>query len=101
MAPPRVVRSERAKRDLQSIYSYPPSEPSPEIADFVIAGLFEGMRRAAANPFMFRERTDLPGRPRRLNVFRYALFYDPLPDGDGVFILGIIHAERDIPRRLR
>ena len=98
---PRVVRSQRAEGDLRSIYNYLAAEASLEVADFVIAGLFEGMRRAAANPLMFQERPDLPGMPRRINVFTYAIFYDPLPNREGIYVLGIIHERRDLPRQLR
>ena len=96
-----VVRSQRAERDLKAIYEYLAVEASPEMADFVLAALFEGMRRAAANPAMFRERPDLPGHPRRINVFTYAIFYDPLPNDEGIYVLGIIHARRDLPRQMR
>ena len=97
---PRVVRSKRAKHDLEAIYNYVAAEASLEVADLVMAALFEAMRRAAANPLMFRERPDLQGRPRRINVFTYAIFYDLLPNREGIYVLGIIHGRRDIPRQL-
>jgi plasmid stabilization system protein ParE len=46
---------------------------------------------------MYR-RTGYRGRPRRVNVFEYAIFYDPLPQRDGIRILRVIHGRRDIAR---
>jgi plasmid stabilization system protein ParE len=100
MASPRVARSDPAKDDLDGIWDYIASTGSPEIADFVIARLFEAMHRAAANPKLYRERAEYRKRPRRINVFEYAIFYEPLPEGDGIYVLRVIHGQRDIPRVL-
>ena len=100
MVASRLIRSEPANDDLDDIWDYLAVESSPEIADFVIARLFEAMHRAAGNPKLYRERTEFRGQPRRVNVFEYAIFYEPLPEGDGVLILRVIHGRRDLPRRL-
>ncbi len=96
---PGVILSRPANSDLDATWDYLAAEASPEIADFVIARLFEAMNRAAEYPLMYRE-TSYRGRPRRINVFEYAIFYEPLPEG-GVFILRVIHGRRDIARLLR
>jgi len=93
----RVVRSDPALRDLDGIWDHLAIEASPEIADFVIARLYEAMYRAAETPVLHRERPEHRGHPRRINVFRYAIFYDPLPDGDGIFVWRIIHGARYLP----
>lgn len=101
MAEARVIRSDLANDDLDGIWDYLAAEASAEIADFVIARLFEAMHRAADNPLQYRERTEHRGRPRRINVFEYAIFYEPLPEGDGIFVLRVIHGRRDLSRHFR
>jgi len=101
MAPSRIARSQPAQDDLDSIWDYLAQEASPEIADFVLARLYEAMQRAADNPLLYREREEHRGRPRRINVFEYAIFYEPLPEGDGIFIWRVIHGTRDLPRHVR
>jgi plasmid stabilization system protein ParE len=89
-----VTLSLPANDDLDSIWDYLATEASPEIADFVIARLFEAMVRAAENPLMYPE-TSFSGRPRRMNVFEYAVFYEPESEG-GIFVLRVIHGRRHI-----
>ncbi|MDE2110369.1 MAG: type II toxin-antitoxin system RelE/ParE family toxin [Alphaproteobacteria bacterium] len=95
----QITISLLAHEDLDAIWDYLAAEASPEIADFVIARLYEAMNRAAENPSMYRE-TSFRGRPRRINVFEYAIFYEPLLEG-GVFVLPIIHGRGNIARILR
>jgi len=97
---PRIVRSKSADNDLLGIWRYLAVEASLEIADFVIARLYEAMARAAEHPLMYR-RTEYRGKPRRINVFEYAIFYDPLPDGNGIRVRRIIHGRRNIARLIR
>jgi plasmid stabilization system protein ParE len=97
MAPPRVVISKPAIDDLDAVWDYLAEDASPETADFVAARLYEAMYRAAETPFMHRVRTEYEGAPRRINVFSYAIFYDPFPEGDGIFVWRILHAMRDMP----
>lgn len=93
MAAP-VALSYPAQCDLDDIWDHLAAEASPEIGDFVIARLYEAMRRAAENPLMYRE-TAYRGRPRRINVFEYAVFYEA-QDGNGIVVLRIIHGRRHI-----
>jgi plasmid stabilization system protein ParE len=69
MAIARVIRSDPANSDFDSIWDYLAEASSPEIADFVIARLYEAMYRAAERPLMHRERPEYIGSPRRINVF--------------------------------
>jgi len=94
----RVVLSQPAENDLNSIYEYLASEASPEIADFVLARLFEAMRRTAAYPLSLRERPD--ERARRINVFDFAIFYLPLQNEPGIVVVRILHGRQDTPRLL-
>jgi plasmid stabilization system protein ParE len=100
MSAPLVVLSLPAEDDLNSIYDYLASEASPEIADFVMARLFEAMHRTAAYPLSLRERPDYLGH-RRINVFNFAIFYLPQPTGQGISIVRILGGRQDIPRHLR
>lgn len=98
---PRVVLSQPAENDLHSIYSYLASEASLEIADFVVARLFEAVRRTAACPLSLRERPNYRQHPRRINVFDFAIFYLPLSDEQGIAVVRILHGHQDIPRHLQ
>ena len=99
MAPPRIILSLPANNDLDTTWDYLAAEASPEIADFVIARLFEAMNSATEHPLMYQE-TSYRGRPRRINVFEYAIFYEPHPEG-GIFVLRVIHGRRDLAGLLR
>lgn len=96
-----VVISDPARDDLDEIWDYVAREASLEIADFVIARLYEAMYRAAEQPNLYRRRPEYAGKPRRVNVFSYAIFYDDLQDADGIFVWRIVHARRDLPRHVR
>jgi plasmid stabilization system protein ParE len=97
----RIIRSDLANVDLEDIWDGLADRASLEIADFVIARLFEGMRRAADDPLAFARRSEFSGGPRRINVFEYAIFYEPLPEGDGIFVWRIIHGRRNLTRLVR
>lgn len=90
----RISVSRPAQHDLDAIWDYLAKEASPEIADFVIARLYQAMNAAAEHPLLY-PKTEFRGKPRRVNVFEYALFYEPLPD-DGILVLRIIHGRRNL-----
>jgi plasmid stabilization system protein ParE len=96
----RVTLSRPASNDLDAIWDYLAGEASEAIADFVIARLFEAMDRTAEAPFMYR-RTEFPGRPRRLNVFDYAIFYEPGDPGEGIVVWRVVHSRRSLSRLIR
>ena len=96
MATARVVLSEPATNDLDGIWDYLAQEASEETADFVIARLYEAMYRAAETPSLYRVRSEHKGAPRRINIFSYAVFYDPLDTGDGIFVWRVLHGARDL-----
>ncbi len=101
MAPRRIVRSARAEQDLLNIWGHVDAEAGPELADSVVARLVEGIYRAADRPLAHRQRRELRGSPRRLNVFRYAVFFEALPDGDGTHVWRVLHGARGLRRALR
>lgn len=98
MASARIIRSASARQDLDDIWDYLAAEAGPDIADMVLARLFEALYRAADRPLLHRPRPEYLGAPRRINVFRYAILYEPLPEGDGIFLWRVIHGSRDLPR---
>ncbi|HEY1632908.1 MAG TPA: type II toxin-antitoxin system RelE/ParE family toxin [Rhizomicrobium sp.] len=95
----RVAISDLAREDLDLIWDRVATEASAEIADFVIARLYETMYRAAERPRIYRKRTEYSGRPRRANVFSYAIFFEIEADG-GIYVLRIVHARRNLRRIL-
>lgn len=101
MAPSRVIRAAHARRDLDDIWRYLDGEAGPQIADAVLARIVAAMYRAADRPLVHRQRHEHAGAPRRLNVLRYAIFFEPLPEGDGIFVWRVIHGARDLPRHVR
>jgi plasmid stabilization system protein ParE len=86
---------------LDGIWDYLANEANPEIADFVIARLVEAMHRTAGNPYLYAERSEYEGHPRRFTVYDYAVFYEPLPDGEGIFVWRVIHGKRDLARHVQ
>jgi plasmid stabilization system protein ParE len=94
----RVSISGSAKDDLDAIWDYLAREASPEIADFVIARLYEAMNAAAEHPHLYPE-TEFRDKPRRANVFEYAVFYEPVAGG-GILVLRILHGRRDLTKLL-
>jgi plasmid stabilization system protein ParE len=92
----RITISRPAQDDLDAIWDYLAKEASPEIADFVIARLYQAISMAAENPRLYPQ-SDFRGRPRRVNVFEYAVFYEP--EGEtSIFVLRIIHGRRHLPK---
>jgi toxin ParE1/3/4 len=98
---PRIVRSDPARQDISNIYQHFAHEAGLEIADTVLARITEALYRAADRPLVYRRRNDLPGTPRRINVFRYSIFFEVLPEGDGIFVWRVLHGARDLRRILR
>jgi plasmid stabilization system protein ParE len=93
---PRIIRSASARRDLDEIWDHVVGEAGPEIADAVLARIFEALYRAADQPLLYPRRPEYVGHPRRINVFRYAIFYEELADGGGIFLWRVIHGARDL-----
>ncbi len=100
MAFRRIVQSARAKQDLFDIWRQLDIKAGPEVADALVARLVEGIYRAADRPLLFRQRRELRGSPRRLNVLRYSIFFEVLPEGDGIFVWRVLHGARDLRRVL-
>jgi plasmid stabilization system protein ParE len=100
MALPRILRAPEAKQDLLDIWAYISSESAPSVADAFLARIEGAMEIIAFAPFIGRERPEFAGRPRSIPVRPYVIFYEPLPDGDGIMVLAVIHGRRNLPRLL-
>ncbi len=96
----RIVRSAPARQDISDIYQHLAREAGLEIADTVLARITEALYRAADRPLVYRRRTELRGAPRRINVFRYSIFFEELPAG-GIYVWRVLHGARDLRRVLR
>lgn len=96
MAAPRIISSASARRDLDDIWDYVADDAGPEIADTVVARIFEALYRAAERPLIYPQRPEYVDRPRRINVLRYAILFEALPEG-GIFLWRVIHGARDLP----
>jgi plasmid stabilization system protein ParE len=101
MASQRIIRSARVRQDLFDIWRHVDIEAGPQAADSVVARLVEAIYRAADRPLLYRPRRELRGSPRRLNVFRYAIFFEVLPEADGIFVWRVLHGARDLRWVLR
>jgi plasmid stabilization system protein ParE len=89
-----VVISDPARDDVDGIWDHLALTASPEIADLIISRFYEAMYRAAERPLLHRERREFTGHPRRINVFRYAIFYEA--EHDGIFVWRVLHGSRDL-----
>jgi plasmid stabilization system protein ParE len=79
------------------------SEAGFEIADMVLARITEALHGAAEQPSAYRRRTELQGASRHINVLRYSIFFEELPEssrdlGGGIYVLRVLNSARDIRR---
>ena len=101
MTTPRILRSPEAHRDLLDIWAYITDKSSPSIADGFLARLSGAMEVIAYAPHIGRERSEFRGRPRSVVVNPYVIFYEPLPEGDGILVWRVIHGRRELSRLVR
>jgi toxin ParE1/3/4 len=97
----RIVRAEQARIDTFDIWDYIAIENSAAVADGVLARISGALEVLAFAPMIGRKRTDLRGQPRSFSVRPYTVIYEPLPDGDGIFVWRIVHGARDLKRIIK
>ena len=90
--------TESAERDLIDIGNFI-ARDNPATAARFVARLEEHCRLLAAHPLLGRVRDALAPQLRSLAYGRYVIFYRALPDG--VVIVRVLHAARDVRRALR
>jgi toxin ParE1/3/4 len=91
---PRIIRSSIAQQDLIEIWLYIAKENSTQVADAILARLSGALEVLSSAPLIGRRRTDFTGKPRSLAVRPYVIFYEPLPEKDGIMIWRILHGAR-------
>jgi plasmid stabilization system protein ParE len=101
MAVSRILRAPEARRDFLDIWSYIARESAPSVADAVLARLFGALEMVAFAPYIGRERPEFSGSPRSIAVHPYVIFYEPLPEGDGILVWRVIHGARELRRAVR
>jgi plasmid stabilization system protein ParE len=91
----RIIRSDPASEDLDGVWDYLAVESSPEIADIVVARLTKQCIAPPTIPIPTGSAPNFAASPGA-SMSEYAIFYEPLPEGDGIFVLRIIHGRRDL-----
>ena len=94
----RIVRSEKAKRDLLQIYSYL-AERNPQAADNLAEDIHAKLTTLAYFPFIGRDRSSLALGLRSLVVGSYLIFYTVEPDQ--ITLVRVIDGRRDIHKEFQ
>src|SRR5258708_6027586 len=88
--------SREAKTDLLQIWNYLAEHASFDVADKVIADLYDGMDKIGKSPAIGHLRDDLTRLPVRFyRVHSYLILYAPRERPIG--IVRVLHSSRDIP----
>ena len=99
--PRQILRTPEAHRDLLDIWAYIARENAPSVADTVLARIHGALEVLAFAPKIGRERPEFTGMPRSFVVRPYFVFYEPLPENEGILVWRIIHGSRDLQRLIR
>lgn len=92
----RILRAPLARADLLDLWAYIAGERSPAVADMFLARIYGALEVLASAPYIGRERPEFPGSPRSIVVRPYVIFYEPLPEGDGVALWRVLHGARSL-----
>lgn len=92
---PHVTRRADARADLAEIWDYI-AQDDPKRATTFLRNLESVFETLASQPMMGRERPELGEGLRSFPVGRYVVYYQPWPDG--VDIVRVLHAARDVAR---
>lgn len=96
MGAPTAVKSADAQQDFSRIYAWIASDSGDARAEVVLGRLDDAAQRLAKRPRLGRRRLDFEGDPYSFSVPPWLIVYDPLPDGNGIFVLRILYGRRDI-----
>lgn len=91
----RIIRRERARRDLSRLWNYIAEASSEERADDFLRRIVNTFGTLATSPGIGRVRDDLKPGLRSHPVGRYVIYYFPLDDG--IRVVRVLHGSRDIP----
>jgi toxin ParE1/3/4 len=101
MASPRIIRTPEARQDLLDVWTYIARESTPATADAFVARIYGALEMIALAPHIGRRRPEFSGAPRSVAVRPYIVFYEPLPEGDGILLWRVIHGARELRRLVR
>lgn len=91
----RIVERPAALRDLDGIFDYITEESESRAVAF-IRRIRDRLELLAENPLLGRSREELRPNLRSIPIGRYVIFYRPLPEREGVEVIRVLHASRDI-----
>jgi len=97
----RILRAPLARQDLLDIWAYISERSSASMADTFLARIYGALELLASAPYIGRERDEFPGAPRSVVVRPYVIFYEPLPEGDGIALWRVIHGARSLEDLVR
>ena len=94
----RVTRRPQAELDVLEIWTYIAGDSAAE-ADRWVDRLDQSLATWATQPTMGRERPELAPGLRCYPFGRYIVFFEPLPDNDGIDVVRVMHGSMDIEQR--
>jgi plasmid stabilization system protein ParE len=97
MAPPRLVLSLSAERDLDALFDWIARDSGVNRAEAILRHIGETLERLAAMPRIGRVRHELDGEPRTFAVWPWVIVYEPLSDEAGVVVWRVLDGRRDLP----
>ncbi len=93
----RIEWTRPAVTDLDDIREYI-ARNSPRYAEVTVRKIKAAADRLADGPFVGHELPDLPDSPyRQILVSKYRIIYRVAEVQNRVFVVGVIHASRDLP----
>lgn len=93
--PRRVTHRPEARADLAEIWDFI-AQDSPKRATEFLRNLESVVETLASQPMMGRERPELAADLRSFPAGRYVIYYLPWPDG--IDVVRVLHAARDVAR---
>jgi plasmid stabilization system protein ParE len=93
----RIVLSDEARDDLRAIEAYIAEHDGETRAAAIRSRFDQTMRRLAFMPGIGGRRSYLKPKQRAFPMPPWTIYYEALPDGDGVDVIHIIDGRRDLP----
>ena len=91
----KVIKALRAEHDLAAIWDYIAVD-NPEAAEGCLRQIDAQFGKLSRFPLMGRVRSDLSVGLRSFPIGNYIIFYLPITDQSGVYIVRVIEGHRDI-----
>jgi len=66
-----------------------------------VARIYGALEMIAYAPHIGRRRPEFHGAPRSVAIRPYIVFYEPLPEADGILVWRVIHGARELRRLVR